>query len=269
MIARLIALLLLLAPTAAGAQTWLSRVQTMACGGSQFARGLAVTGVMTCAQPAFSDLSGTISGAQMVAPGVTTLGGVKSSSASANQFAVGVDTTGAIVYAQPSFGNLSGSIAASQLIAPGASTFGGIKSSSAPANQFATGVNTSGVVTYAQPAFSNLSGTVAASQLPGVIATTTQSGTTYPLTQSDCGTSIRFTSASAVLVTLPATLTLQCVVMIWQGGAGNVSFTQAATSTTPANAHGYTKTFAQYSAVVVFNGIGGLASAWALQGDAQ
>jgi len=135
------------------------------CAANQWVNGFAVTGAPTCTRPSFSNLSGSISAGQMIAPGVGTLGGVYSSSAGSNQFATGIDTTGAVAYAQPSFSNLSGTIGAAQLIAPGASTFGAVKSSSSPANQFANGINTSGVVTYAQPAFSNLSGSIAASQL--------------------------------------------------------------------------------------------------------
>lgn len=135
------------------------------CAANQWVNGFSVTGAPTCTRPSFSNLSGSISAGQMIAPGVGTLGGVYSSSAGSNQFATGIDTTGAVAYAQPSFSNLSGTIGAAQLIAPGASTFGAVKSSSAPANQFANGINTSGVVTYAQPAFSNLSGSIAASQL--------------------------------------------------------------------------------------------------------
>lgn len=219
MIKRLLLALLLLAPAPAGAQTWLSRVQTMACGGSQFARGLAVTGAWTCAQPAFSDLTGTI--------------------------------------------------APSQLVAPGAATFGAVKSSSAPANQFATGLSTSGVLTYAQPSFANLSGAATAAQLPGVIVTTTQTGTAYTLQATDCGTEIQMSNASAIVVTLPAALPTTCVVSIMQAGVGNVSFTQAATSTTPANSHGYTMTYGQFALVTLSNNVGGVASAWAMRGDAQ
>ena len=128
------------------------------CTANQWVNGFALTGAPTCARPSFSNLSGSISAGQMIAPGVGTLGGVYSSAAGSNQFATGIDTAGAVTYAQPSFSNLSGTIAAAQLIAPGASTFGAVKSSSAPANQFATGIDTSGAVTYAQPSAANVSG---------------------------------------------------------------------------------------------------------------
>jgi len=65
MIARLLACLLLLAPTAVGAQTWLSRVPARTCSASQWLRALTTTGSWTCSQPAFSDLSGTIATSQL------------------------------------------------------------------------------------------------------------------------------------------------------------------------------------------------------------
>lgn len=82
------------------------------------------SGGFLCSQPAFTDvsgslpfsrLSGSISAAQLIAPGASTFGAVKSSAAPSNQYATGINTSGVVTYAQPAFTNLSGSLAGSQL----------------------------------------------------------------------------------------------------------------------------------------------------------
>src|ERR1700733_11224068 len=52
---------------------------------------------------------------------------------------------------------------------------------------------------------------------------TNQTGATYTLALSDCGTEVSFTNASAVTVTIPATLFAGCNIAIYQAGAGQVS----------------------------------------------
>jgi hypothetical protein len=117
-------------------------------------------------QPAFSDLSGTASAAQLPNPTTSTLGGVQAYTAVTNQFLTSITTSGVPVSAQPSFANLSGTATGAQLPTPQAAALGGIKSSTAGSNQFSTGVDTSGAVTYAQPSFSNLSGSATTGQMP-------------------------------------------------------------------------------------------------------
>lgn len=68
---------------------------------SQWPWQLNTDGTWTLRQPAFSDLSGTISASQLIAPGSTTFGAVKSSAAGASQFATGINTSGVVTYAQP------------------------------------------------------------------------------------------------------------------------------------------------------------------------
>jgi len=75
---------------------------------------------------------------------------------------------------------------------------------------------------------------------------TNQTGTTYTLAVSDCGTELSFTNASPVTVTIPATLFAGCNIAIYQAGAGQVSMTgSAVTPATRISAHSYSKTFGQ------------------------
>lgn len=101
---------------------------------------------------------------------------------------------------------------------------------------FLNGTNTwSGVQT-----FNNVFGTVS-----------TQSGTTYTLAATDCGTQIAFTNAAAVTVTIPAALTTGCNIAILQTtAAGQVTVTgTAVAAATLHSGHSYTKTFGQWSII--------------------
>jgi len=66
------------------------------------------TGIITAAQPNFTDIYGSISPTQIPTPTSSTLGGVKSATAPTNQFQTGIDTSGAPTFAQPAYTNLSG-----------------------------------------------------------------------------------------------------------------------------------------------------------------
>jgi hypothetical protein len=82
-------------------------------------------------------------------------------------------------------------------------------------------------------------------------AVSSQSGTTYTLASTDCGTEVAFTNAAAVTVTIPATLTTGCNIAILQTtAAGQVTVTGTAVSAaTLHSAHSYTKTFGQWSVI--------------------
>jgi hypothetical protein len=69
----------------------------------------ASTGLFTAAQPAFSDLSGTIAATQLIAPTASTFGGIKSLAAVATTFLTSIGTDGIPVAAQPNFSDLAGS----------------------------------------------------------------------------------------------------------------------------------------------------------------
>lgn len=80
----------------------------------------------------------------------------------------------------------------------------------------------------------------------------TQSGTTYTLQSNDCGTGIRFTSNSAVTVTIPNSLSAGCDIKIAQFGTAKVSVNGSAVpAATLRSPHSYTGTFAQYSVIQV------------------
>lgn len=86
----------------------------------------------------------------------------------------------------------------------------------------------------------NLAQTWTAAQTFGTVngTTTTQSGTTYTLASTDCGTTVQFTSSSSVTVTIPNTLLAGCSIAMEQQGdtsAAAVSITGSAV--TPATLH--------------------------------
>jgi hypothetical protein len=99
---------------------------------------------------------------------------------------------------------------------------------------------------------------------------TTQSGTTYTLAATDCGTQIDFTNAGAVTVTIPQTLPVGCNVAVLQAGATKVSVNgSAVTAATLHSAHSYTGTSGQWAiiGVNIEANAGGSAAIAILTGD--
>jgi hypothetical protein len=78
---------------------------------NQFVTGMSAQGAQTRAQPAFTDLSGVATAAQLPAPTASTLGGVKSLVAVASNFITSITTAGLPVAAQPAFTDISGTLA--------------------------------------------------------------------------------------------------------------------------------------------------------------
>lgn len=121
---------------------------------------------------------------------------------------------------------------------------------SASAGFYMSGIDASGVCTFvnllggtnswtAPQTFSEVLGTV-----------TEQTGTTYTLAATDCGTEVDFTNASAVTVTAPATLPAGCNISILQVGAGQVAVNgTAVTAATLHSADSFTKTAAQWAII--------------------
>ena len=103
---------------------------------------------------------------------------------------------------------------------------------------------------------------------PVVGAVSTQTGTTYTLAATDCGTTILFTNASAVSVTTLATLPAGCAIAIDQAGAGQVTIA-AGTGATQHSAHNYTKTYGEYAILGLFvdTNSGGSAADVIITGD--
>lgn len=97
---------------------------------------------------------------------------------------------------------------------------------------------------------------------------TTQSGTTYTFASTDCGTTVRFTSGSAVTATLPNNLLVGCHIAAVQEGAGQVTFS-AASGATLHSSSSFTKTRAQYAGVglSVMTNSGGTSAVYDMFGD--
>lgn len=84
-----------------------------------FATALSATGTLSGAQPAFADISGVASAAQIPLATTSALGGVEVGAAPANEFQTGFNAgTGAPVFAQPSFSNLTGTATQAQVPNP-------------------------------------------------------------------------------------------------------------------------------------------------------
>lgn len=162
------------------------------------------TGTPQLVQPSFSDLSGTLTAAQLPLPTATTLGGVQSDGGAAHQFVTGISTSGVPTKAQPAFTDISGSVAAAQLPNPAGSTLGGVKSLAAATHQFLTAIGTDGTPTQAQPAFGDLSGA----------ATVAQGGT--GLTGGTSGGLVAFTASGA----LASSVLLPANAIVLGGGSG-------------------------------------------------
>lgn len=85
--------------------------------------------------------------------------------------------------------------------------------------------------------------TVAAS----IIAVNDQTGTTYTLATSDIGKIVTCNNASSIVVTIPAsTFAIGDQINVMQYGAGQITFTPAATVTMRSSGS-KTKTFGQYA----------------------
>ena len=98
-------------------------------------------------------------------------------------------------------------------------------------------------------------------------AVTSQSGTTYNLAATDCGTLILFTSNSAVTVTAVNSLPVGCWISLEQSGTAKVSVSAGASATLN-SPHSYTGTFAQHSLIgVVVISNAGSAAVYDLWGD--
>ncbi len=84
-------------------------------GTSQVLKQTSVGGNIQVAQLAFSDLSGSATGAQLPNPSASTLGGVESLAAVSHNFLTSISTSGVPAAAQPAFTDISGSVAAGQM----------------------------------------------------------------------------------------------------------------------------------------------------------
>jgi hypothetical protein len=144
----------------------------------------------SCAQPAFSDLSGLIAASQLIAPTISAFGGIYAITCPSHQWIDVVPTSGAQpTCAQPGITDVSGVSASSPLsysagtfalnystglstsggnlvlATPTATTIGGVESVTCASHNWIDQVTTAGVHVCAQPAFSDISGTLPLTQL--------------------------------------------------------------------------------------------------------
>jgi uncharacterized protein YqgV (UPF0045/DUF77 family) len=135
----------------------------------EFVTAIDSDGEGTLAQPAFTDISGVATAAQLPKPTASTLGGIESFAAVTSEWINTISTSGVPSATQPAFTDISGTVAADQLPNPTASTLGGIESFAAIASNWINTISTSGVPSATQPAFTDIRGMLAQTQLPAAI----------------------------------------------------------------------------------------------------
>lgn len=80
-----------------------------------FATAISSAGVISYAQPAFSDISGSVAAAQLPNPSASTLGGIESLAAVSHKWINTISTSGVPSATQPAFSDISGAATYSQL----------------------------------------------------------------------------------------------------------------------------------------------------------
>ena len=103
---------------------------------------------------------------------------------------------------------------------------------------------------------------------PVIGSVSTQSGITYTLAATDCGTTILFSNSATITVTTLNSLPAGCAIAIEQGGNGQVAISAGA-GATQHSAHGFTKTYGQYAILGIFVdvNVGGSAANVIITGD--
>jgi hypothetical protein len=103
---------------------------------------------------------------------------------------------------------------------------------------------------------------------PVVGTVSTKTGTSYTLAATDCGTTILFTSSSAIQVTTLNSLPAGCSIAIEQAGSGQVTIV-AGSGATQHSAHNFTRTYGQFAILGLFvdTNVGGAAADVIITGD--
>lgn len=245
----------------------------------QWITALAASGVGTFARPACADLSDA--GAGCTGSGVTAPGG----------------GNGAVQY--NSGGAFAGVVLTGLQLDNGASAPSAYAGASCT-NQFVRSLNGSGAATCATVGAADVSlaslshdSTLTGTAYTGSAAVTnwgidlthantwsgtqtfgpvmgtvsTQAATSYTLAATDCGTTIRFTNASAITLTLPDSIAAGCSVALLQVGAGQVTPTVSGGASLNSRP-GYTKTAGQWALVgLTIDSNAGSAAHYVLTGD--
>jgi hypothetical protein len=167
------------------------------------------------------------------------------------------------VFATDASGNVgSFALTGAMLPNPSATTLGGVQSIASVTHNFLTSISTSGVPAKAQPAIADLSDGTSLATLNALV--NTQTGTTYTLVAADNGKIVTLNNASAITLTVPASLGAGFNCLIVQLGAGQV--TPTASSTTLHNRQSFTKTAGQYAVATLAAYV---ADTFVLGGDLQ
>jgi hypothetical protein len=142
------------------------------CSGNNFALGINVSGVAQCAQPAFSNLSGSAIKGQL--PGTTvytdqanTFGAFLQKFKAGSNFAL-ADPTDGTKLAQFDVSNIATGTTRTVNVPNANSTT--VQSDTGASNNFLTAISAQGVISKAQPSFSNISGSLADGQLSANVA---------------------------------------------------------------------------------------------------
>lgn len=93
------------------ASTTKGGVLSKSAAANNFLTGLSTGGVLSAAQPAFTDISGSVAASQLPNPSASTLGGVQSHASVSHEFLTSISTSGVPVGAQPAFTDISGTLA--------------------------------------------------------------------------------------------------------------------------------------------------------------
>lgn len=147
------------------------------------------TGVFTQAQPAFTDISGTVAPTQLPTPTATTLGGIESLVAVTSKWINTISTSGVPSATQPAFTDISGTAAVGQIPSLPASQIttgqlalarGGTNadlSATGGTHSFLKQVSTGAAITVVQPAFTDISGTATSGQYVAMVGDSGSGGT--------------------------------------------------------------------------------------------
>jgi hypothetical protein len=92
----------------------LGGVESLAVVSHNFMTGISTSGIPSQAQPAFTDISGTLAASQLPNPGASSLGGIESLASTSHQWINAISTSGVPSSTQPGFSDLSGSLAIGQ-----------------------------------------------------------------------------------------------------------------------------------------------------------
>lgn len=166
---------------------------------NQWIKSINTDGTVTLSQPAFANISGTITAAQLpiftsvaagavpasgggttnflradgnwagvgsasiTPPAPAVLGGVFSNVGATSKWIKSINTDGSVTLTQPAYTDLTGTVVVPP---PAVATLGGVFSNVGAANKWVSAITTSGAVTLTQPAFTDISGVATAAQTP-------------------------------------------------------------------------------------------------------